>query len=72
MFCQLPDSVYKSDFTSSISPTALMSFTREAITTVMIEKQIVRICPVQSQWTWEALRHGDNLFLFGFPSFEDL
>ena len=30
-----------------------------------------RICPAPS-WKWEAVAHGVNCFLLGFPSMEDL
>lgn len=31
-----------------------------------------RMCPSSSLWNWEALPHGNDAFLIGFPSFEDL
>jgi hypothetical protein len=31
-----------------------------------------RICPLNVQWKWEAVAHGDDAFLICFPSAEDL
>ena len=43
----------------------------EAVSAATVESQVARICPVPS-WKWEALAHGANSFLLGFPSMEDL
>jgi hypothetical protein len=37
----------------------------------VIERQMARICPAPL-WKWEALAHGSDAFLIGFPSAEDL
>jgi hypothetical protein len=31
-----------------------------------------RICPLSVQWKWEAVAHGDDAYLIGFPSAKDL
>jgi hypothetical protein len=33
---------------------------------------MARICPLNSQWKWEAISHDANSFLVNFPSFQDL
>jgi hypothetical protein len=38
---------------------------------LVVEKQMARICPAP-HWKWEALAHGADAFLIGFPSTEDL
>ncbi|KAK1631146.1 hypothetical protein QYE76_005461 [Lolium multiflorum] len=71
-FTTLPDSVVKDDLVPNSSPVARVVVTGEAVTTVVIQKQMARRCPAKSQWKWEAVPHGDNEFLISFPSFEDL
>jgi hypothetical protein len=51
---------------------ALVKIVCDPVPVVVIQKQIARIYPLSSQWTWEALPHGEDAFLIGFPSFEDL
>jgi hypothetical protein len=71
-FTTLPDSVVKDDLVPNSSPVARVVVTGEAVTTVVIQKQMARRCPAKPQWKWEAVPHGDNVFLISFPSFEDL
>jgi hypothetical protein len=33
---------------------------------------MARICPLSSQWKWEAIPHGEDAFLVSFPTVEDL
>jgi hypothetical protein len=37
-----------------------------------IQKLMARICPLSSQWKWEAIPHGDDAFLVSFPTTDDL
>jgi hypothetical protein len=37
----------------------------------VVERQMAHICPAPL-WKWEALAHGGDVFLIGFPSAEDL
>ncbi|KAI4973368.1 hypothetical protein ZWY2020_035629 [Hordeum vulgare] len=38
----------------------------------IIESQIARTCPVQTQWKWKTIQHGKDAYLVSFPSFEDV
>ena len=68
---QFPDSVYKPHLIPSSSPTALISIVGDPVPAAAIQLLISKVCH-KAQWTWEALPHGDNAFLLGFPSAEDL
>jgi hypothetical protein len=59
----LPDSVHKAHLAPTCSPTALVK---------TIQDLMKMICPLNVQWKWEAVAHGDDAFLIGFPSSEDL
>jgi hypothetical protein len=37
-----------------------------------IQDLMKRICPLSVQWKWEAVAHGDDAYLIGFPSAKDL
>jgi hypothetical protein len=37
-----------------------------------IQNLMKMIFPLNVQWKWEAVAHGDDAFLIGFPSAEDL
>jgi hypothetical protein len=37
-----------------------------------IQDLMKRICSLNTQRKWEAVAHGDDAFLIGFPSVEDL
>jgi hypothetical protein len=53
------------------SKTALVKLEGPMVTASVIERQMARICPAPL-WKWEALAHGSDAFLIGFPSAEDL
>ena len=69
---QLPDSVFKEHLALASSPTALVSIVGEPVSADAIQRLMSRMCPTSSQWTWEAIPHGADAFLIGFPSLEDL
>jgi hypothetical protein len=70
---QLPDSVYKPQLVTSGAPTALVQVSGEgAVTAADIRSLMARMCPGNPTWKWEALPHGDNVFLVGIPTVEDL
>lgn len=71
IFVQFPDSVYKPHLIPATSPTALVTVAGEPVPAKAIESLMSRMCP-SSQWTWEALPHGDDAYIIGFPSVEDL
>jgi hypothetical protein len=71
LFLELPDSVYKPHLAPVCSPTALVKLEGLMVTASVIERQMDRICPAPL-WKWEALAHGSDAFLIGFPSAEDL
>jgi hypothetical protein len=33
---------------------------------------MARICPLSSQWKWEAIPHGEDAYLLSFPTADDL
>jgi hypothetical protein len=33
---------------------------------------MARICPLSSQWKWEAIPHGEDAYLVSFPTADDL
>jgi hypothetical protein len=69
---QLPDSVFKAHLAPKSSPFAKITVIGESVPAAVIQSQMARICPLNSQWKWEAIPHGTDSFLIGFPSFEDL
>ena len=71
MFNQFPNSLYKAQLAVNPDPTACVVVHGETVTATTVESQVARICPAPS-WKWEALPHGDNAFLLGFQSLEDL
>jgi hypothetical protein len=64
--------VFKAHLAPKCDPIAKVSITGVAIPVVAIETQLARICPLNSQWKWEAIAHDANSFLVNFPSFQDL
>jgi hypothetical protein len=38
----------------------------------VIQNLVARICPLQSEWTWEAIPKGENSFLVSIPTREEL
>jgi hypothetical protein len=71
LFLELPDSVYKPHLVPACSPTALVKLEGPMVAASVIERQMARIFPAPL-WKWEALAHGSDAFLIGFPSAEDL
>jgi hypothetical protein len=67
LFLELPDSVYKPHLAPVCSPTALVKLEGPMVTASVIERQMARIFPAPL-WKWEALAHGSDAFLIGFPS----
>lgn len=68
----LPDSVHKAHLAPTCSPTALVTISSDKVPAKAIQDLMKRICPLKVQWKWEAIAHGDDAFLIGFPSAEDL
>ena len=66
MFTMFPDSVYKAQIVANSDPTACVVVQGAAVSATTVERQVARIFPRA------ALPHGDNSFLLGFPSVEDL
>jgi hypothetical protein len=69
---RLPDSVYKAHLAPKGSPTAFIKISGGSASAVAIQKLMARICPLSSQWKWEAIPHGDDAYLVSFPSTDDL
>jgi hypothetical protein len=61
----MPDSVFKGHLAPKCDPIA-------DVPSTAIEAEMARICPLNSQWKWEAISHDANSFLVNFPSFQDL
>jgi hypothetical protein len=72
LFLQLPGSAFKAHLAPKGSPTALIKIVGDPVPAVAIENLLARICHLSSQWKWEAIPHGSDAFLVGFPSAEDL
>jgi hypothetical protein len=51
---------------------AKVSISGDMVPSSAIEAQVARICPLNSQWKWEAIAHDATSFLVNFPSFQDL
>jgi hypothetical protein len=68
----LPGSAFKAHLAPKGSPTALIKIVGDPVPAVAIENLLARICHLSSQWKWEAIPHGSDAFLVGFPSAEDL
>jgi hypothetical protein len=69
---RLPDSVYKAHLAPKGSPIALIKITGGSASAVAIQRLMARICPLNSQWKWEAIPHGEDAYLVSFPTVEDL
>jgi hypothetical protein len=69
---RLPDSVFKAHLGPKGTPTALIKILGDSTSAVAIQKLMARICPLSSQWKWEAIPHGDDAYLVSFPTFDDL
>jgi hypothetical protein len=67
----LPDSVHKAHLAPTCSP-ALVSISGDKVSAKAIQDLMKRICPLNGQWKWEAVAHGDDAFLIGFPTAADL
>ena len=72
IFSQLPDSVYKPHLVPSSSPTALVKIAGDPVPAIAVQSLMSRMCPSSPSWTWEAVAHGTDAFLIGFPSVGDL
>lgn len=71
-FAQLPDCVMKEHLAPTQTPIACVRVSGVMVPASIIESQIARRCPVQTQWKWEAIHHGEDAYVVSFPSFEDL
>lgn len=71
-FAQLPDCVVKEHLAPTQTPIACVRVNGGMVPANVIESQIARRCPVQTQWRWEAIQHEEDAYLVSFPSFEDL
>jgi hypothetical protein len=69
---RLPDSVFKAHLAPKGSPTALIKITGGSASAESSQSVMARICPLSSQWKWEAIPHGEDAFLVSFPTVEDL
>jgi hypothetical protein len=69
---RLPDSVYKAHLAPKGSPTAFIKISGGSASAGAIQKLMARICPLSSQWKWEAIPHGDDAYLVSFPTADDL
>jgi hypothetical protein len=49
------------------SPMARVSVSGDVVPSVAIKAQMARICPLNSQWKWEAIAHDATSFLVNFP-----
>jgi hypothetical protein len=49
-----------------------VSISGDKVPAKAIQDLMKRICPLNGQWKWEAVAHGDDAFLIGFPSAADL
>jgi hypothetical protein len=68
----LPDSVHKAHLAPTCSTAALVTISGDMVPAKANQDLMKRICPLNVQWKWEAVAHGDDAFLIGFPSSEDL
>jgi hypothetical protein len=68
----LSDCVHKAHLAPTCSPKALVTIIDDKVPAKAIQDLMKRIYPLNVQWKWEAVAHGDDAFLIGFPSAEDL
>jgi hypothetical protein len=68
----MPDSVFKGHLAPKCDPITKVAISGAVVPSTVIEAAMARICPLNSQWKWEAIFHDTNLFLVNFPSFQDL
>ena len=71
-FNVFPEMVFREHLAPVAVPTARGLVVGEVVSSVTVETQVARICPVQSQWRWEAIPNGANSFIVEFPSEQDL
>jgi hypothetical protein len=69
---RLPDSVYKAHLAPKGLPTAYIKISGGSATAVAIQNLMARICPLSTQWKWEAIPHGEDSYLVSFPTSDDL
>ena len=67
-FNVFPESVFREHLALVAVPTAKVLVVGEAVSSATMEAQVARICPVQSQWSWEAIPSGTDSFTVEFPS----
>jgi hypothetical protein len=49
-----------------------VSISGDKVSAKAIQDLMKRICPLNGQWKWEVVAHGDDAFLIGFPTAADL
>lgn len=69
-FVRIPEIDYKLE-TPDLSPTALVKVTGGKLAADVIQLELARITR-QVDWKWEALPHGEDSYLVGFPSDEEI
>jgi hypothetical protein len=69
---RLPDSVYKAHLAPKGLPTAYIKISCGSAAAVAIHNLMARICPLSTQWKWEAIPHGEDSYLVSFPTLDDL
>jgi hypothetical protein len=69
IFIQMPDSVFKGHLAPKCDPIAKVTISGAAVPSTAIEAEMARICPLNSQWKWEAISLDANSILVNFPSF---
>jgi hypothetical protein len=69
---RLPDSVFKAHLAPKGMPTALIKISGGSASAVAIQNLMARICPLSTQWKWEAIPHGEDAYLVSFPTDDDL
>jgi hypothetical protein len=68
----LSDNVYKPHLVPFGAPTALVTISGGSMDAKVIQSQMARVFPGHSQWKWEAIPHGQNVFMIPVPSADDL
>jgi hypothetical protein len=53
-------------------PTAFIKISDGSASAVAIQNLMARICPLSTQWKWEAIPHGEDSYLVSFPTSDDL
>jgi hypothetical protein len=57
---RLPDSVYQAHLAPKGLPTAFIKISGGSASAIAIQNLMARICPLSTQWKWEAISHGED------------